>query len=470
MTMGQDRPFMNEITPLKPGPRTTADVSLRQALLDSRQRWRDLVMTVADIVFETDAAGRFIFLAPDPALGWPTATLIGQPAELLLACDAESNAFNPFRLAVPIKRRRAWLKRVDGSLVMLSCSGGPLLDADGRVVGARGLGMDWTEFDAEAGHNAAALRRGEVLDHILWRMGREVMAPRMMQAALDGLMNAVGAEGAAVIDLGGETDPALIHSAGRGADDIKIEAAALLATSSAVDATAKDGRPIIVANCRTRFGTNAGIALWRSPGVRQWDHEDCLLLRSAASLICMVLEHESIQQEMGRQARTDPLTGLLNRRAFLEEMERHIDRLDREQLPGTLMFADLDDFKPVNDRLGHEAGDEVLQRTATILRNAVRPSDVVARLGGDEFALWMNGADHLTAAERADHLCAAVPEILREFAGGGGPLPTVSIGIATREAGSGEPVDSLLRRADQAMYLVKRQGRGHWHVARAEGA
>src|SRR6516225_9769767 len=122
---------------------------------------------------------------------------------------------------------------------------------------------------------------------------------------------------------------------------------------------------------------------------------------------------------MGRQARTDPLTGLLNRRAFLEEMERHIDRLDREQLPGTLMFADLDDFKPVNDRLGHEAGDEVLQRTATILRNTVRPSDVVARLGGDEFALWMNGADHLTAAERAEDLCSTVPNELHEIAGDG---------------------------------------------------
>ena len=64
----------------------------------------------------------------------------------------------------------------------------------------------------------------------------------------------------------------------------------------------------------------------------------------------MVLEHEAIQQEMARQARTDPLTGLLNRRAFLEEMARHIDRLDREDQPGTLMFADLDYFKPVNDR------------------------------------------------------------------------------------------------------------------------
>ena len=70
----------------------------------------------------------------------------------------------------------------------------------------------------------------------------------------------------------------------------------------------------------------------------------------------MVLEHEAIQREMARQARTDPLTGLLNRRAFLEEMERHIERLDREELPGTLMFVDLDYFKPVNDRLGHEVG------------------------------------------------------------------------------------------------------------------
>jgi diguanylate cyclase (GGDEF)-like protein len=460
---------MNEITPLQPGPPVAADVSLRRALLDSRQRWRDLVMTAADIVFETDASGRFIFLAPDPVLGWPTATLIGQPAELLLAGGAGPNAFNPFRLTVPARRRRAWLKRIDGSLVMLACSGGPLLDAEGRLVGARGLGIDWTEFDRDAAHTATALRRGEVLDHILWRMSQEVMAPRMMQAALDGLMNAVGAEGAAVIDIGRETGPALVHRAGEGAEDIQLEAAALLAvSSSAVDANAKNGRPIVVASCRTRFGANAGIALWRSPGSRGWDHEDRLLLRSAASLICMVLEHEAIQLEMGQLARTDPLTGLLNRRAFLEEMERHIDRLDREEQPGTLLFADLDDFKLVNDSQGHEAGDEVLQRTATILRNAVRPSDVVARLGGDEFALWMNGADHMTAAERADHLCTAVPETLREIAGEG-PLPTLSIGIATREAGSGEPVDSLLRRADQAMYQVKRQGRGHWHVARAEG-
>ena len=124
----------------------------------------------------------------------------------------------------------------------------------------------------------------------------------------------------------------------------------------------------------------------------------------------------------------------------------------------------------MNDRLGHEVGDQVLVRTADILRNTVRPSDLVARLGGDEFALWLNGADHMTAAERAEHLCAEVPQRAardrrRRRAGA-----DMSIGIATRAAGSEEPIDSLLRRADQAMYEVKRTGRGHWRVAAEEAA
>ena len=90
---------------------------------------------------------------------------------------------------------RAWLKRADGSSILLAFSAAPLSDAEGRIVGTRGMGIDWTEFDENAGRVAASLRRGEVLDHILWRMGQEVLAPRMMQAALDALMNALGAEG-----------------------------------------------------------------------------------------------------------------------------------------------------------------------------------------------------------------------------------------------------------------------------------
>ena len=446
--------------------------ALRGALLDSRQRWRDLVTMAMDLGFETDEQGRFAFVTPDPALGWQAASLIGQPAELLLAGAPPVNVFNPFHVTVPVRGRRTWLKRADGSTAMLAFSAAPLLDAEGRIVGTRGVGIDWTEYDSFTSQAAAALRRGEVLDHILWRMGQEVLAPRMMNAALDALMNALGAQGAAVIGLPSGADaPALLHQTGAGATDVLAPAAALLAgASDPVKTTAEDGRAILVATCQTRFGEHAGVTLWRPPGARGWDHEDEMVIGAVAGFIRMVLEHQAIQQEMARQARTDPLTGLLNRRAFLEEIERHIERLDREDLPGTLMFADLDFFKPVNDRLGHEAGDHVLIRTAALLRATVRPTDLIARLGGDEFAVWLDGADHMTAAERAERLRVQVPKELHAIVTDVAPMPSLSIGIATRRAGSGEPIDSLLRRADMAMYQVKRTGRGHWRVSHEEDA
>ena len=448
-----------------------ADASLRHALLDSRQRWRDLVLTAADLAYETDAWGRFVFVMPDPALGWSVATLIDQPAELLLAGGTGANGFNPFRVTTPVRRRRAWLQRADGSPVMLAVSAAPLRRCrrahrrDARH--GRRLDRVRRRFGRSWRHRCAAARCW-IISCGAWVP--EVLAPRMMQAALDALMNAIGAEGAAVIDVRRRSRRRCWCTAPAAAPTKcwpRRPRCSRRRTARRVP-FAKDGRPILVAVCRTRFGANAGIALWRSPGSRGWDSEDKLLIGASASLIRMVLEHEAIQHEMARQATTDPLTGLLNRRAFLEEMARHIDRLDREEQPGTLLFADLDYFKPVNDRLGHEVGDQVLVRTADILRNTVRPSDLVARLGGDEFALWLNGADHMTAAERADRLCTECRANLardRRRRRTGTDCRSASL---TREAGSHEPVDSLLRRADHAMYEVKRTGRGHWRVASEE--
>ncbi|MGA3401355.1 MAG: GGDEF domain-containing protein [Acetobacteraceae bacterium] len=442
--------------------------NLRDALLDSRQRWRDLVIQAADFAFETDEWGRFVFVVPDPALGWSASMLVGQPAELLLADGAERTSFNPFRVGVAVRRRRAWLKRGDGGVASLTFAAAPLLDPQGRVVGARGIGLDVTEYDGHEAQVAAAFRRGEVLDHILWRMGQEVLAPRMMRGALDALVNALGAEGAGVVVQPGDAVAAtLAYQAGGGGTAVLDVAAGLLQRGAvaAGQANNDDGRRVLVSPCQPRFGDPACLAVWRVAGARPWDNEDRLLLAAAANLIRFVLEHEAIQREMARQARTDPLTGLLNRRAFLEESARCAERLDREEMPGTLMFVDLDNFKVVNDQMGHEMGDQVLMHTATLLRNVVRPTDLVARLGGDEFAVWLNGADHMTAAERAEQLRTQVPREMSELAGSPTLRLGVSIGIATRHHGSLEPIDSVMRRADMAMYEVKHQGRGHWLVA-----
>src|SRR5580704_4130148 len=112
--------------------------ALRNALLDSRGRWRDLVAMAADLAFETDAAGRFVFISPDPAIGWPASALIGQPAEILLLAEADGGSgFNPFHPPRPLRRRRAWLRRPDGGGICLAFAAAPLLDAAGNCIGAR---------------------------------------------------------------------------------------------------------------------------------------------------------------------------------------------------------------------------------------------------------------------------------------------------------------------------------------------
>jgi len=452
-----------------PGPRHD---SVRGALMESRQRWQNLVALAADLAFETDAEGRFVFMMPETVLGWPASSLIGQPATFLVGDDGTGATFNPFRPVVEMRRHRAWLRWADGRLALITVSATPLYDAAGHIIGARGIGVDMTDSDAQTSQIAGRLRRGQVLHHIISRVGQENDADSMMDTALWALIHAVGAEGAAVIGsiVGAVADEGpieVLHECGPGASAV-LEVATVLVirpTSEPGRVTNPDGRQVLAVGCQTRFSGQAGLAIWRGADGRPWDVEDTLLAEAAVYIVRMILEYEALQQEMAHQARTDPLTGLLNRRAFIEEMHRDLARLDRGGEAGTLMFVDIDAFKSVNDRLGHGMGDQVLVRLADMLRKLVRPSDLITRLGGDEFAVWLSGADHMTAAERADHLCKAAPLELQSMLPEAFPKLGVSVGIATRRPGSKESIEELTWRADMAMYEVKRSGRRHWRVS-----
>lgn len=443
--------------------------TLRHVLLESRQRWRGLVTMAADLAFETDAEGRFTFVAPDGVLGFEADALAGtRAAALLLQPDALG--MDPFRPPHVLCRVHIWVRRANGEPACLLLTSTPLLDVAGCLAGARGVALDVTEQQRRDEAVTASLRRGEVLDHIMATMRQELLAPRMMQMILASAADALGAEGAAVLDLQQQDSTlAVVHEAGQGVTLARGPALALLdgECDEPQCSALPDGRLMLACPADTRFGDRAGVAFWRSTALRPWDADDRLLASAVTAIVRMVLELEGIQREMARQARTDSLTGLLNRRAFLDELARRIDRLDREGLPGTLMFVDVDSFKPLNDRFGHDAGDAALMGIAALLRNLVRPADLVARLGGDEFALWLDGADELTAAERAEALRIDAQGSLAELALGEAPI-TLSVGIACRSAGSGEFMDEVIRRADRAMYEVKRAGRGHWRVARSE--
>ena len=439
---------------------------LRQALLESRQRWRQFGALAADLLFETDAEGRLSFVAPDLVLGWTAAALTGQPGQALLH---DPSGPDPFGFTTPARRRHTWFRTSQGVPACMAVTTTPMLDSAGRFRGVRGVAVNVTGQEHSDTEAAFALRRGEALDRILGRMRQEVLAPRMMAALLEGVCRALGGQGAGVLDLLPGAAVPLLHAVGGDASPLLPEFLPQLDEGS--EATqmlvAADGSKALLCPACTRFGEQVALLVWRMPGSRVWDADDVVLAESITGVIRIVLEHEGIQRELARQARTDPLTGLMNRRAFIEDATRRLDRLVSEGQPAALMFIDLDGLKQLNDQTGHEAGDAALVSTASLLRRTFRPTDLIARLGGDEFAVWLDGADSFTAAERAEGLRLIVP---REFA----PLTTaagdtlgMSIGIAMREPGTDETLENLIQRADQAMYEVKRNGRGHWRVSQA---
>lgn len=177
--------------------------------------------------------------------------------------------------------------------------------------------------------------------------------------------------------------------------------------------------------------------------------------------------HDSYE-ELNHRATHDPLTGLANRAALTESLAAAFGPgSDRKARHAGLLFIDVDDFKDVNDSLGHGSGDALLIQLAARLKNCVRPDDLVARLGGDEFAIvLMNGEDnHGTSAA-----AARIRQALRvPFDLGGGSLAvTVSMGGTQRRHGRADP-SMLLREADFAMYMAKRGGKDRYQHFDAEG-
>jgi diguanylate cyclase (GGDEF)-like protein len=277
-------------------------------------------------------------------------------------------------------------------------------------------------------------------------------------AVLEQLRLAADVEGVALLDLSDNaTDSPVAYClgvAGPGTTDL---GQTLLRRNRGRPAHAldQDKRPVLACPWTMPPTRPGGLLLWRAPSARPWTEADHDLAASVAMLL-----HVAIGAGMG-QVGIDRLTGLPNRRWFMDEADRHIDRLDLDNMVGTLVLIDIDDLSRVNHGLGRVQGDRVLIRMASQLRAMVRPSDVVARVGADEFALWQDAMDHLTAAERAEALCSR--RLFQDLPDGQGV--TFSIGIASRSPGSAEDARSLLRRAHMAAREVKTKGGGGWRVS-----
>lgn len=178
------------------------------------------------------------------------------------------------------------------------------------------------------------------------------------------------------------------------------------------------------------------------------------------SIVDDITQRKQSEQLIWRQANFDPLTGLPNRRMFHDRLEQELKKAHRTGQSLALIFLDLDRFKEINDTMGHDMGDLLLQDTARRLSGCVRESDTVARLGGDEFTLILGELDDLSSVERI------VQNILRKLAE---PFQlqdkpayvSGSVGVTIYPKDGGDS-DTLIKNADQAMYAAKHQGRNRY--------
>lgn len=165
------------------------------------------------------------------------------------------------------------------------------------------------------------------------------------------------------------------------------------------------------------------------------------------------LERNRLMAELRELSITDPLTGVGNRRFFMDHLRQELDRSERTRRPFSLLMIDLDHFKVVNDRFGHQSGDEVLRRCAENFRRHTRKTDFVARYGGEEFCIILPE----TGPEQARFVAEKLRRAIESQCEQAEILVTISVGVATWRPG--DLPDEILRRADRAMYRAKELGR-----------
>jgi diguanylate cyclase (GGDEF)-like protein len=199
------------------------------------------------------------------------------------------------------------------------------------------------------------------------------------------------------------------------------------------------------------------IALY-NVGAHPFTEKDAQVAELFANQVAIALDNSRRVEQMEKQAVTDELTGLCNRRAFADMAEKEVGRARRYQRPLALILFDIDHFKAVNDTHGHLIGDQVLRVLAATVRKIVRATDTVCRFGGEEFIVLMPEAKRDEALALAERLREKVSDITVVAPEGTLSL-TISLGVAGLESDKDETLESLVGRSDKAMYEAKAAGR-----------
>lgn len=193
---------------------------------------------------------------------------------------------------------------------------------------------------------------------------------------------------------------------------------------------------------------------------REWSIDDIALLGSLADNLAVAIENAELHLEIERQAVTDGLTGVANRRSFNDSLSKEFERAKRYEQPLSLVVIDLDFLKKINDTYGHMTGDEAIKAIGTVLAQSSRSIDLTARYGGEEFCVLLPN----TGIEMAEQLAERLRRLIRKTHVEGPGVLSASLGVASYPLHADTP-DALFLRADEALYRAKQDGRNRVKVS-----
>ncbi|NWG44931.1 MAG: diguanylate cyclase [Alphaproteobacteria bacterium] len=467
------------------GIETTLERNLTRALVASRELFRDLVSCSADFAFETDASGAFVYASPKGFIGYSAHALNGRQAQSLIlrsrgAASAEAMAEeSPFLARRPMEDCEMWLRGPDGDRFCVRVSAVPVHDETGAWRGARGVCRDVTELRHREAEIARSVERERTVSLVVEAMRQEIDPDEILRATAEATLQATRADLCWVLtaDAHGRLEPARRHwvRAGREGSSLDpgAEEGALAQIVQALEAAGPPRTMLEVSEgpvqglamtTTYRGARNGALVLFRAApeGASSWPQGTRLIVESVSAQAGLATAQASHTRTLKTLARTDALTGLLNRHAFHDEVAQRLAQRAEEPVPGAFLYIDLDHFKEVNDRLGHAAGDALLASFARRLADRIRPGDLAARLGGDEFAVWLEGCPRAGAVSKARQICE-LAEALR-LEDGAPEVLSVSVGISEVWPGQDLRPELWLARADTALLSVKGRGRNGWAV------
>ncbi|MCG8696282.1 MAG: diguanylate cyclase [Minwuiales bacterium] len=450
---------------------STMERNMIEALIMSRQLFKDLVNCSSDFAWQTDADGTFDYVSPRGALGYGAHELNAMRAGSLEVVGDWTDTSSPFEARSPLENREILIRRKDGSLAHLLMSSVPVTDADGNWRGCRGVCRDVTAEREQQAALERADRRMRLEYEIVNSIHKELHPERALRAAASVTARLTGAGRVLIWRVDADDRPTPVgdsdHAGTASRQAIVTTAHGALRrrpSEEPVLLTEIASSPAVAADFDYGGEIKGGLCAIGRDG-KTWAEDDGLLIGRVAAHLGIAVAQIEAYEALENLSLTDELTGLLNRRAFMAQIAQRLAHQRRTGRGAALLYIDMDNFKPINDLYGHQMGDRVLRRFGRFLKESSRVGDIAARLGGDEFALWLEDTGEVGACHKAGLLVDQAAPALADVAAELNAALSLSVGVATTAPAAGETVDALVARADAAMYRAKRAGKSGFSVA-----